>query len=1443
MSIRNRLIVVLGMHRSGTSALTHSLEVLGINLGENVHAPRHDNPKGFWEDIECAHINEDLLRHYGSSWNNFLPIAHSDFNDEFVDALKVRAIEYINTKLRESYGIWGFKDPRTCRLLGFWKEVFDALDCDVSYLIAIRNPMAVARSLLERDGIPERKSYMLWAEHMIAALRDTDGCRRLVVEYDNVLDKPYEQLSRISSALTLAHPDKDSVAYAEYRNSFLSEDLRHHFCSEAELNTDANASLVTKKLRALLLQLASDKAGFTDADTKNQIANLIADWEGYLPIMALYNEKVTEIEEQHHKFGMLEQALAEQVSQNAKLQEQHNKITAQLEESCRKAVSQETVIADYAAHARNLEIKRAQLGEEAAELNRQMRKMRKSTAWRLRQRVINFKKKAIDPLKKIFRSRKRMASSLAVKTHRWTLPISQPSEAVSDYVDRFIGSPLLEKPVRVICFYLPQFHAIPENNAWWGEGFTEWTNVRPAVPQFEGHYQPHVPDALGYYDLLDGATQKKQVELAKLYGIEGFCFYFYWFAGTRLLETPILNYLADPSLDLPFCLCWANENWSRRWDGLDSELLIAQEYSAEDDLAFIEYVSKYLLDPRYIRINGKPLLMVYRPNLLPDAVQTMERWRKWSRENGIGEIYLAYTQSFEAVDPMVYGMDAAIEFPPNNSAPPNITSETSPLAPDFEGTVYDWRIFVERSKNYQDKEYTLFRSVCPSWDNTARRKNKGVVFANSSPAGYEKWLANAVNYTVASQPDPEKRMIFVNAWNEWAEGAHLEPDQRYGYAWLQATRDALTANTCNRHDARKKILVVTHDCHPHGAQFLILETAKQLKKNGLQVSILALSGGRLFDDFAAIGPIMNAEDVAHNDLHSFLSSLRRAGYLDAITSTVVSGQLVPQLKTLGFRVLSLIHELPGVIREMRQEANALAIAEHADKIVFPAELVRKLYCEIAPVATEKVVIRPQGVLRKNPYKGRHKEAHQIICSKHNLPNNCRIVLSIGYADTRKGADLFVEIARQSLKTNTDLVFIWVGHADQNASNTAMQHIRSWGLQDKVLFVGFDRDPLAYYAAAAVYALPSREDPFPNVVLEAAEVGLPVVAFDGASGACDFVLEHGGRLARYLDVKDFAEQLNALLNSPAAELKRPVGSLQQYSLDLLHHLNGLLRISVIVPNYNYERHIEKRLKSILRQQWPVYELIVLDDASSDNSVKVIKEFLDTNQCDYQLHVNHENAGSVFHQWQKGLALSKGDILWIAEADDIANDHFLEELMGSFNSPDVVLAYSQSQQIDDDDKVLAPDYLDYTKDISAQWMHDYVRNGREEIAEALSIKNTIPNVSAVLFRRYALESAFNAIGEDLFSYKVAGDWVIYLHVLLQGSMFFREKSLNMHRRHTGSVTSSTQKIAHLLEVSRAQEIARTLVVPSDTALSKAHAYVEYLHEYFQIPEMTMAMEAQT
>ncbi len=351
-----------------------------------------------------------------------------------------------------------------------------------------------------------------------------------------------------------------------------------------------------------------------------------------------------------------------------------------------------------------------------------------------------------------------------------------------------LPSPL---PATLVAFYLPQFHTFAENDAWWGKGFTEWRNVTRALPQFEGHVQPRLPADLGFYDLRNPQVMRDQARLATEYGIGAFCFYYYWFSGRTLMEDPLRHWLDDDSIDLPFCLCWANENWARRWDGRDDDILIGQQHSAEDDLAFIAHIAPYLRDRRALKVDGRPMLLVYRPHLLPDARATADRWRRWCRENGVGEVHLAYVQGFERPDPRDIGFDAAVEFPPNMSNPSSLSAQQWLLNPDFNGDVRDWRELAAEIGARPLPDYPLYPGVNPGWDNEARRSGRGRVYLHASPRGYRDWLRTTVHQRLSAVP-AKQRMVFINAWNEWAEGAVLEPDARLGHAWLQATRDALS---------------------------------------------------------------------------------------------------------------------------------------------------------------------------------------------------------------------------------------------------------------------------------------------------------------------------------------------------------------------------------------------------------------------------------------------------------------------------------------------------------------------------------------------------------------------------------------------------------------------------------------------------------------------------
>lgn len=360
----------------------------------------------------------------------------------------------------------------------------------------------------------------------------------------------------------------------------------------------------------------------------------------------------------------------------------------------------------------------------------------------------------------------------------------------STYLERW-GQRLAEQDrVRLIAFFLPQFHPIPENDAWWGAGFTEWTNVTRARPLFEGHYQPHRPGELGYYDLRLPEVRERQAQLAREHGVYGFCYYHYWFDGKRLLERPLNDVLQSGQPDFPFCVCWANENWTRRWDGREAEVLMAQQYSPESNLRFMQDLLPVLRDPRYIRINGRPLVLIYRAELIPELPATIAAWRELTRAEGVGEVYLAGVESFSGVrDDLALYFDALVEFPPHARSVA-VTQPPALLHPDFRGQLYDYDSSSCNFMARPDAGPGLFRTAMPSWDNTARRQEAAHIYVGATPAGYERWLRSLVRHT-RDQHMGEERIVFVNAWNEWAEGNHLEPDERYGRAWLDATRNAM----------------------------------------------------------------------------------------------------------------------------------------------------------------------------------------------------------------------------------------------------------------------------------------------------------------------------------------------------------------------------------------------------------------------------------------------------------------------------------------------------------------------------------------------------------------------------------------------------------------------------------------------------------------------------
>jgi len=358
-----------------------------------------------------------------------------------------------------------------------------------------------------------------------------------------------------------------------------------------------------------------------------------------------------------------------------------------------------------------------------------------------------------------------------------------------------MGQPSLD----VVAFYLPQFHPILENDTWWGKGFTEWTNVTRTQPRFRGHYQPHLPSELGFYDLRVPEVRQAQADMAKEAGITAFCYYHYWFNGRRILERPFQEVLASGVPDFKFALCWANENWTRIWDGGQNEVLLEQSYHEADDRAHLQALAPALADPRYLKVNGKSVLLVYRAGALPDPRRTAEVWREEAARLGLGDLHLCRVESIDLdrSDPRRLGFDAAVEFQPDDMRLPRrinlsrlgrgVRRLLRPGSAYRHNYIYEYSDLAERAIRQPAKPYPRYRCVTPGWDNSARRKTGARIFRNSTPSLYEAWLEDAARVSRARQ----NPLLFINAWNEWAEGNHLEPDQYWGRAYLHATARAL----------------------------------------------------------------------------------------------------------------------------------------------------------------------------------------------------------------------------------------------------------------------------------------------------------------------------------------------------------------------------------------------------------------------------------------------------------------------------------------------------------------------------------------------------------------------------------------------------------------------------------------------------------------------------
>ncbi|MCL5777445.1 glycoside hydrolase family 99-like domain-containing protein [Limibaculum sp. FT325] len=878
----------------------------------------------------------------------------------------------------------------------------------------------------------------------------------------------------------------------------------------------------------------------------------------------------------------------------------------------------------------------------------------------------------------------------------------------SDFVPLARTAPAVAKSdVWLIAYYLPQFHPIPENDAWWGKGFTEWRNVTRAYPHFEGHYQPRMPGELGYYDLRVVDVMRRQVELAKLYGISAFCFHFYWFGGKTLLETPLKNYLENKDMDLPFCLCWANENWSRRWDGSEHEILIAQSHSPEDDLAFLRYVDRYFRDERYLKIDGRPVLTVYRPSLLPDAAATVARWRDLARELGYPDLYLIATNSFAFTDYESFGFDALSEFPPHHVRASNVQDE-------FELSKFrtGWRIrsyaeIVETEKSRKVVGATVHPGIMTSWDNSARRPANGEIIHGATPALFKEWMKQCFSRAQANRAG--ERLVFVNAWNEWAEGTYLEPDRRYGYAFLDACASVVREHIQNLpvpveiipgapewDEEAKTVLLCSHHAGKQifGGERSFLDVLRALRGNGFNVVVtLQEATNEAYVDTIR-GLAQEIRVFPYNqwtaDMAASLASepVFRAIIEEARPDIVYVNTLVVVAPLLAARmcgVPSVVH-----VREIISEDKELQRQIGLDAAAIVARVARSATRLIANSKATAGCLGSSAETDLVP--------NVVDVAAFEMPNEVgeNVVfglISSNYA--KKGIEDVVELARLCRDRAPAARFRIIGPLSRPLVQDYLGGTAP--VPDNLEFVDYTASPQEALAGVNVVLNFSHfKESYGRTVLEGLAAGRPCIVYDW--GALPELVEHGvsGFLVPYRKTGDAVEFVNALcdpktilrMGKAARERAQSISRWEAFSQGIGDAVRAAVaagqtdarpysqlreerlaplrdrQIDIVICVHNALEDVRRCLDSVVRHRGPQHRVILVDDGSGEETKAYLADFARSN--DFATLHRNETAQGYTRAANAGVGLATAEFFVLLNSDTVVTAGWAEKLLDAVSS---------------------------------------------------------------------------------------------------------------------------------------------------------------------------------
>ncbi len=868
--------------------------------------------------------------------------------------------------------------------------------------------------------------------------------------------------------------------------------------------------------------------------------------------------------------------------------------------------------------------------------------------------------------------------------------------------------------IRSIAFYLPQFHVVPENDKWWGKGFSEWHNVIRARPLFKNHYQPHIPADLGFYDLSSTETQVKQAELAKRFNIDGFCYYYYWFDGQKVLNKPIENMLANKSVDMPFCICWANENWSRNWDGQNKHVLLAQSYSEETNKALIHEFIKYMKDPRYIRHEGKPILVVYRIKIIPEWKKVARMWREECRNAGIGEIHLCSVRfGLEGLDgdPSRYHLDSYVSFPPHELKFEDYRNSVSNLIKDFGGTLYSYDAAMQSDIERFSKGYpwSIHRGAMMGWDNTARRLKDSRIFYGCTPLKFRRWL-NAIKEQESLFNRANESLLFINAWNEWAEGTTLEPDQRFGTSYLDATYSVLGSERTNVQSivpeqkaiARKPQNLLTKPLHIEGHK-------NHIQQRPTLLLCAHISGHQLFGGERSFLDVLKSLTNLHYNIVVTLPSSNNKDYIEEIKQYTTDIYVInykqwvdnrdhdPQV-TLAFcdllatHVIDLVYANTIVLIEPLKAARLMGIKSvvHARELItFDAPLQERIDLS-APEIISKV-------FKTCDYVIANSRATHIVFSRENksfcAPNAIDVSqfptrnslggkIKVGIISSnipKKGVADFLKVA-ELCQENTNIEFLVMGPDNKYTEEWKLQQQRGL-LPPNIIFTGYINTPQeAINKIHLLINTSSFAESFGRTVAEAMAGHRPVIAYEW--GALNELVISGetGYLAPYGDYEKIAKIVLNLCETPEKIVELGIKArahvesnyshaMLEKNLDtaltqILHETPKASRppvtTTIVIPVYNAADEVIQCLDSLYtRTTLHNTNVIIINDGSTDPRIKSIVD----NYNDRLNTLVYHNDGNIGYTKtvNRGIALAdKNSDVILLNSDTRLTPFWLEGL---------------------------------------------------------------------------------------------------------------------------------------------------------------------------------------